>query len=94
MKRFCYYIPADAYVEGQGFRASVVFENESGHCPTGDWPYTGEPGQKMPYFWGHDYEDAKQICIGENARMDIDEEGMLDIVASSMRASVPRRGTE
>ena len=83
--RFCYYIPADGYIEGQGYRVSVVFEDKSGHYPTGNWPYTGAPSETMPYFWGDDYEFAKRVCAEQNAKMGISEEVAFDIVTSSMR---------
>jgi hypothetical protein len=86
MSRLCYYVPADAYVEGQGWRASVVREGESGHHPTGTWPYTGAVNQTMPYFWGHDYEEAKAEAAELNERMGISAADASAIVTSSMIA--------
>jgi hypothetical protein len=34
-KRFIAFIPADAFFPCKGMRVSIVFENESGHFPTG-----------------------------------------------------------
>lgn len=67
-RRHVFYIPVDSYVEGAGYRVSVVFEGEGGHYPTGDWPYHGRPGQVCPWFWGHDYETAKRIAEEENQK--------------------------
>jgi hypothetical protein len=33
-RRWCYWVPADGYVEGQGYRVSIVFEYEAGHYPS------------------------------------------------------------
>lgn len=90
-KRSCYYIPADAFIEGRGYRVSVVFENQPGHHPTGTWPYNGRVGEKLPYFWGDDYEGAKRICVAQNEQMGIGEEDAFDIVTSSMRMLEGRR---
>lgn len=84
MSRICYYIPADGYVEDNGYRVSVVTEDEPGHSPTGTWPYEGKPGQKLPYFWGHDFETAKFIAQEQNAKLGISEDDAFEIVTSSM----------
>lgn len=52
--RSCVFIPAEAYVEGRGWRVSVVFEEESGHFPTGSTP---EGGDKEPWYWGRERKD-------------------------------------
>lgn len=60
--RCVYFVPADAHIEGEGFRISVVFEHENGHYPTGTWPYEGKPNQKLPWFARTDnYHEAKRI---------------------------------
>lgn len=82
--RFCYYIPPDGYIEGHGYRVSIVVENEAGHRPTGTWPYTGAVGESLPWFWGDDYEGAKQEALEANARMGLSEIAADLIVASSM----------
>jgi len=61
-RRYCYFIPLDGFVEGHGWRPSVVFEGEPGHYPNGDWPYEGKPGQRNPWFWGPDYETAVRMA--------------------------------
>jgi hypothetical protein len=82
--RVCYYIPIDGYVDGKGFRVSVVTENEPGHAPTGTWPYTGAVGETLPYFWGHDYDKATEAADVQNERMGISKRDAIEIVASSM----------
>lgn len=88
--RYCYYIPADAYVEGHGYRVSVVFENISGHIPTGTWPYEGKPGQVLPYFWGDDYKTAKEQAKRQNERLGLSSREAHEIVAHSMRPALER----
>ena len=88
MKRLCYYIPADAFVEGHGFRVSIVFEGEDGHRPTGTWPYTGAPGEKMPWFWGNDFETAKGAAAQANANLGLSPDDVADIINSSIAAEV------
>ena len=88
--RRCFYIPIDAYVEGRGYRVSVVTENEPGHCPTGVWPNDGT--REMPYFWGHDYKEAMKICDRQNERMGISRTDAMEIVASSIGAQSRQEG--
>jgi len=83
-ERHCFFIPADAYVEGHGFRVSIVKENVPGHYPTGSWPYEGRPDQRMPYFWGKTYEDACATADAMNAKLGLTKEEALKIVLSSM----------
>lgn len=91
-RRFAYYVPADGYVEGHGYRVSVVFEGVDGHFPTGDWPYQGLPSQKAPWFWGgNDYEFAKRVAADQNVKMGLTEEDAFKIVTSSMAAGHRRR---
>jgi hypothetical protein len=84
LPRQCYWIPVDSFVEGQGFRASIVIEGEPGHYPTGDWPYDGSPGQRQPYFWGQTYDEAKTIADEQNEKLGISKRDALEIVASTM----------
>lgn len=84
-------IPADALIEGRGFRVSIVFENEPGHFPTGSWPYEGKPGQQAPWFWGEDYKIACQLADEQNEIMGISKLEAIKIVASSMAGPGRRR---
>ena len=90
--RFAYYIPADGFIEGQGYRVSLVFEDVVGHYPTGSWPYDGTPDQRAPWFWGKTYEEAKQVCASQNfTDLKLTAEEALKIVTSSMFPKKPRR---
>lgn len=80
--RLCYFIPADAYVEERGFRVSIVKEGESGHFPTGTWPNDG--AQQMPYFWGHDYQEACNIAKQQNAKLGLSDKNVSEIIMSSI----------
>lgn len=91
-QRICYYIPIDGYVEGRGFRVSIVKEGESGHYPTGEWPNDG--AKVMPYFWGHDYEKACDIARRQNKALGLTEEDVMAIVGSSMGAQIRGEATE
>lgn len=89
-KRFCYFIPAEGYVQGHGYRVSVVVENESGHFPTGDWPYEGKVDQRVPWFWGATYEGAMKICAAQNEKLGLTPEDVIAILGSSIaRRPVP-----
>ena len=81
-KRFMYFVPADSYVTGEGFRASVVFEGEQGHRPTGDWPNPDGAGVR-PYFWGDDLFFAEEKAHIENEKLGLTREDELDILRSS-----------
>ena len=85
-KRWCYFVPETAYVEGHGYRASIVVEGEAGHHPTGTWPYTGNVGETQPYFWGDDYETAKQAMDDQNRRLGLSDRDVYEILISSINA--------
>lgn len=85
-QRFCYYVPSNAYIEGEGFRASIVVEGEAGHHPTGTWPYHGNPGEIMPWFWGKTLEEAQEHARLQNAHIGLTDHQADLIVASSMTA--------
>lgn len=82
--RMVAFIPVEGYVEGHGYRVSLVVEGEDGHRPTGTWPYEGKVGQQAPWFWGHNYEEARKEARDYNAKMGIDEQTAFDIVTRSM----------
>lgn len=90
-KRRIFWVPIDSYVDGKGYRVSVVVENEPGHQPTGDWPYDGNHGQRLPYFWGHDHDAAMEHCYDANKRLGVSREDTDLIVASSIGAQIKRR---
>ena len=85
-RRWCYWIPADAYVEGRGFRVSVVFEYEAGHYPTGDDAFlAGDFTKKKPWFWGETYEEAKKVAEDMNReRLGLSAREAADIVTTSL----------
>lgn len=88
-KRKCFFIPIDGFVDGEGFRVSVVTEDEPGHCPTGVWPQDGT--EVRPYFWGKTFEEATAICEQQNERFfGLSPKDVAEIVASSMAAGDPR----
>lgn len=82
-RSFCYFVGVDCYVEGKGWRPSIVFENEPGHYPNGG-------GDVEPWYWGRyrsDYQLAQDTCREKNKHMGVDEDEALHIVASSMSVS-------
>lgn len=84
-KRMCFFIPADGFVEGHGFRVSIVTEDEPGHCPTGTWPNDGTG--VMPYFWGPTMAEADAIAERQNAALGHSPKDVAIIISSSMAAS-------
>jgi hypothetical protein len=85
-RRWCYWIPADAFVEGRGYRVSIVFEYESGHYPTGDDAWlAGDYSKKKPWFWGLDYKEAKKVAEEMNRdRLGLSPKDAAHIVTTSM----------
>jgi hypothetical protein len=85
-RRWCYWIPVDGYVEGHGYRVSIVFEYESGHYPTGDNAWiAGDHGKRKPWFWGHDYEAARKVAEDMNReRLSLSAKDAAHIVTTSM----------
>lgn len=91
--RMCYFIADDAlYVEDKGYRASIVIENQAGHRPTGNWPYSGKVGEVMPYFWGRSLKHAQDTAAEMNRRLGLSKSDVTKIVLSSMARSPIRRG--
>lgn len=78
-------------VEGKGYRVSLVVEGEEGHHPTGTWPLTGAPEEKMPWFWGPTLDDAQAACDQHNESLGISREEAFTIVGHSMSSQSRRR---
>ncbi len=85
-RRWCYWIPETGYVEGHGYRVSIVFEYESGHYPTGDDAWiAGDHSKRKPWFWGHDLAEAKKVAESMNRdRLGLSEKDAALIVTTSM----------
>lgn len=85
-RRWRYWIPADGYVEGHGYRVSFVFEYESGHYPTGDDAWiAGDASKRKPWFWGHDYSEARKVAEDMNrTRLGLTAKDAAHIVTTSM----------
>jgi hypothetical protein len=79
-RRYCYYVGVESYVEGKGFRPSIVFENEAGH-------YLNGGGDVEPWYWGPTYKDAEAACEHQNLMLGITAKDAFAIVCSSMNAS-------
>ena len=75
-RRWCYFIPRDAFVKGQGFKVSIVFEGEIGHFPTGT-------KDKAPWFWGMTYEEAEEAAALANERLGFSANDVWAIVSSA-----------
>lgn len=79
------FIPLDGFIEGEGWRVSIVTEGEPGHQPTGQWPCP--PGGVRPWFWGMDYQFAVKLAQDHNLdKLGITAEEAQAIVFSSMAA--------
>lgn len=87
---FCYYIAPDAFVEGHGWRVSIVVRDQPGYYPTGD----DKPAGTAPWYWGKGtYEEASEICDQMNeAKLGLTSTQVTGIICSSMRASNKRAG--
>jgi hypothetical protein len=85
-RRWCYWIPAEGFVEGHGYRVSIVFEYESGHYPTGDDAWiAGDKSQRKPWFWGHDFAEARKTAESMNQqRLNLSPKEAALLVATSM----------
>lgn len=86
--RIVAFIPIDGFVEGQGFRVSLVVEGEDGHHPTGNWPYHGRVDETLPWFWGNDYDTAVKLAEEYNAEHGISKEEANKIVLASIEKSL------
>lgn len=82
--RICYFISGEEYVEGKGYRAAIITENQPGYRLTGTWPHKGKRGEVMPYFWGRSLKKANEVAKEMNRRMGLSPEDVAKIVSSSM----------
>lgn len=91
--RHVYYVPADGFIDDErGWRVSIVFEDESGHFPTGHWPYEGKVGQRCPYFVkAATWEDAQDAVEAMNEALGYTAKEASLIVARSMSIKDPPR---
>lgn len=85
-RKWCYWVPAAGYVEGHGYRVSIVFEYEAGHYPTGDDAWiAGDKSKQKPWFWGHDHEVASKVADDMNRdRLGILPKDAALLVSTSM----------
>lgn len=72
------------YIEGHGYRVSIVKEGETGHYPSGNWPYDGAKGHTLPWFWGPTLEDAEKAAVEYNQKMGISPLEAEKIILRSM----------
>ena len=83
-RRWCYWIPPGGFIEGHGFRVSVVIENELGHYPTGDLDFDKPATHVQPWFWGMTYSEAEHVAAETNAnRLQLDEATIVKILRSA-----------
>lgn len=87
MGRLCYVVLETEHVDGQGYRAAVVEENEEGYRLTGNWPYEAKPGQKRPYFWGPTFAEAQAAADRQNEILGHSKADVFKIVTSSFPKS-------
>lgn len=92
-RRGILFVPSDGWIEeAKGWRVSVVYADEPGHCPTGTWPYHGEVGEKMPWFVpGPSYAEAEAQVAAMNAERGISERDAALGVLKSMGLGRARR---
>jgi hypothetical protein len=67
-------------------RVSIVFEYEGGHYPTGDDAWiAGDAGKRKPWFWGHDFDQARKAAEDMNReRLGLSPRDTAHIVTTSM----------
>jgi hypothetical protein len=81
--RRCFHILVGQSHPEYGYVPSLVVENEAGHTPM-----TGRGELSRPWYWGTEYDRAKQICDQVNQEMfGLSHGDAADIVMSSMAAS-------
>ena len=84
------WIPNDgsSFVEGHGFRVAIVVAGDDGYRLTGTWPYTGKPGETMPWFWGPTLAEAERLAKEQNRRIGVTpEEASLVLLRSIGRGT-------
>lgn len=80
--RSCLYVDETMHTP-KGYIPSFVTEDEAGHSPM-----IGSGPLAQPWYFGDDIDTAKRLVDQANAEIGISPQDMLEIVASSMRASV------
>ena len=82
IQRWCYYVPTGQHSKKHGgYVPSKVVENEEGH-----YPMTGGGHEwAEAWVWGKTHEEAMKVCNEVNARMNVSNDRMHEIVASTMK---------
>lgn len=80
--RYIAWVDPAWFVEGHGYRVSIVKEGEQGHYPTGVWPNDGT--KSMPWFWGPTLEEAEQTAIEYNRKLGVEPVDAEMILLQSM----------
>lgn len=79
-KRHCYCIPETGFVQGKGYRVSIVVENEPWHRPTS-------------WFWGFCLKNAQNRAVKWNREvLGLTRDQTHRIICSSMFALTAKRG--
>ncbi|KKN89754.1 hypothetical protein LCGC14_0236000 [marine sediment metagenome] len=76
--QYCFYVDETMFVEGKGFRPSIIVKGQQGHFPN-----VGA-GVK-PWYWGEDIKTARAITAGRNKRLGLSQADVNKLVAESMR---------
>jgi hypothetical protein len=82
--RQCLYVFETSYT-AHGYIPSMVTEGKPGHALM-----TGNGEHAAPWYWGHDLAQARAIAEASNAKMGLSPADVIEIVASSHRASQQR----
>ena len=86
-QRQCYYIDPsqgswNEELETYGYIPSIVREHEPGH-----YALLGSGEFAQPWYWGATLEDAQAIADKGNHDLGLTPDDVIDIMASSIRAS-------
>ena len=85
--RWCYMIlPTQNPAIHGGFIPSICIEDQPGH-----YPLMGRGEGAGPWVWGDTLEKAEAICDEKNKALGLSELDVTKIVASTFRASRPKR---
>jgi hypothetical protein len=82
--RQCLYVFETSYT-AHGYIPSMVTEGKPGHALM-----TGSGEHAAPWYWGHDLAQARAIAEASNTKMGLSPADVIEIVASSHRASQQR----
>lgn len=82
MARRCYYVD-ETMKSPNGYIPAIVVEGESGFTPC-----VGSGEQSQPWYWGHNFVDARRLAAEANKKLGLTPQDVTAILTSSIATQI------